>query len=68
LDFTQEKTSSKLFINRSILSNARTDDVVLAAYADTYLSHAAPIQPAPVLRQYVFHDAPLDGIEAQKIQ
>jgi hypothetical protein len=69
MDFTQGKTSSKLFINRSILSNARTDDVVLAAYADTYLSHAAPIQPAvaPPHRQYVFHQAPLDGIEAQKV-
>jgi hypothetical protein len=69
IDFTHEKTSSKLFINRIILSNARTEDVVLAAYADTYLSHADPTQPAvaPAHCQYVFHQAPLDGIEAQKV-
>jgi hypothetical protein len=45
LDFTREKTFKKLFINRTILSNPRTDDVVLAAFADTYLAHADPGQP-----------------------
>jgi exonuclease III len=36
LDFTKDKVFSKLYINRTILSNPRTDDVVLAAFADTY--------------------------------
>jgi hypothetical protein len=55
LDFTKNKVSSKLFINLTILNNPRTDDVVLAAFADTYLSHAAAAQPPGVLEdQYVF--------------
>ncbi len=37
--------SSKLSINRTILSNPRVEDVVLAAYADTYLAHVDMAQP-----------------------
>jgi exonuclease III len=41
LDFTRNKTRSRPFINRTIINNPRTDDVVLAAIYDTYLQHAA---------------------------
>jgi hypothetical protein len=37
----QEKIPSKIIIVSTILANPRTDDVVLAAFADTYLTHAA---------------------------
>jgi hypothetical protein len=67
LDFTKNKTSSKLFINRSILNNPRTDDVVLAAVADTYLSHAAAVQPPGALEaEHVFHLGALDPLASQK--
>jgi hypothetical protein len=67
LDFTKNKTSSKLFINRTILNNPRTDDVVLAAVADTYLSHAAAVQPPGVLEEeYVFHHGARDPLASQK--
>jgi hypothetical protein len=69
LDFTKNKVSSKLFINRTILNNPRTDDVVLAAFADTYLSHAAPIQPPGLLEdQYVFQLGRQDPLATQKIE
>jgi exonuclease III len=42
LDCTTEKKCSKLVINRTIISNPRTDDVVLGAFADSYLAHANP--------------------------
>jgi hypothetical protein len=45
LDCTKEKKNPKLFINRTIISNPRTDDLVLGAFADTYLSHANPTSP-----------------------
>jgi hypothetical protein len=44
MDFSKEKIKPKLFINRTIISNPRTEDVVLAAYADTYLARADPAQ------------------------
>ncbi len=69
LDFTKDKASSKLFINRSILNNPRTDDVVLAAVADTYLSHAAADQPPGVLEDgYVFHPGIHDPLASQKLE
>jgi hypothetical protein len=69
LDFTKNKVSSKLFINRTILNNPRTDDVVLAAFADTYLSHAAPTQPPGLLEdQYVFQLGRQDPLATQKIE
>jgi len=40
LDFTREKTKPRPFINRTILNNPRTEDIVLASFMDTYLSHA----------------------------
>ncbi len=40
LDFTRNKIRSRPFINRTIINNPRTDDVVLAAIYDTYLQHA----------------------------
>jgi hypothetical protein len=69
LDFTKNKASSKLFINRSILNNPRTDDVVLAVVADTYLSHAAADQPPGVLEDgYVFHPGIHDPLASQKLE
>jgi exonuclease III len=69
LDFTKNKTSSKLFINRTILNNPRTDDVVLAAVADTYLSHAAAVQPQGVLEEvHVFHHGARDPLASQKTE
>ena len=43
LDFTRNKFKSRPFINHTILSNPRTDDVVLAAVYDTYLQHMDPL-------------------------
>jgi exonuclease III len=40
LDFSKDKTNKKLFMNRSISSNTRTNDVVLGAFANTCLAHA----------------------------
>jgi hypothetical protein len=48
------------YINRTILSNPRTDDVVLAAFADTYLAHAIPDQA--VLGQLELHVHGLDPV------
>jgi len=39
LDFKKDKYASKPFINKTILSLPRTDDVVLASVLDTYLIH-----------------------------
>jgi hypothetical protein len=61
----QEKISSKLCINRTILSNPRTDDVVLAAFADTYLAHATSGGGAEGT-QHVFHLNQADPLETQK--
>jgi hypothetical protein len=61
---------SKLTINRTILSNPRTDDVVLAAFADTYLAHAMALGAATVTEQpqLVFHRNEQDPLEEQKIK
>jgi hypothetical protein len=67
LSFFQEKISSKLTINRSILSNPRTDDIVLAAFADTYLAHARGPGPAELQPQLVFRLNERDPIEEQKL-
>jgi hypothetical protein len=64
LDFTREKKSTKLYINRTIISNPRTDDVVLGAFADTYLAHADPEQT--VVDDHVHHLRPARAIELQK--
>jgi exonuclease III len=64
IDFSKEKIKPKLFINRTIISNPRTEDVVLAAYADTYLAHA---DPAQVLRdEHVHHLDPGQPLQLQK--
>jgi hypothetical protein len=42
-----EKTKSKIYINPSVFSFPRTDDVVWAATADCYLNHAVPDQQMP---------------------
>ncbi len=64
IDFTKEKIKPKLFINRSIISNPRTEDVVLASFADTYLAHADPAQPLD--EEYVHHLDPALPLQQQK--
>ncbi len=66
LDFTRNKVQTKPYINRTITDNPRTSDTVLAAFADTYLAHADPIQPADDL-QHVFRAADVDAINPQKV-
>ncbi len=57
-----------MFINRTIITNPRTVDVVAAAAADTYLAHATPGQPDPRDGpQHVFNRAGDDPIEGQKV-
>jgi exonuclease III len=65
LSFFQEKVTSKLCINRTILFNPRTDDVVLSAFADTYLAHAVS-EVAGEGGQHVFRLNQPDPIEEQK--
>ncbi len=67
LNFSQDKISSKLNINRTILSNPRTDDIVLAAFADTYLGHARRLRAAGIQRQHVFRLHDQDPLAEQKI-
>jgi hypothetical protein len=68
LDFTKDKVLSKLYINRTILSNPRTDDVVLAAFADTYLSHAIADQAVlGHLGQHVHGLDPVRALDDQKL-
>ncbi len=66
LDFTSDKINSKPYINRTITDNLRTSDVVLAAFADTYLAHADPVQPA-VDELHVFRAADVDLLTPQKV-
>jgi hypothetical protein len=64
IDFTKEKIKPKLFINRSIISNPRTEDVVISSFADTYLSHA---DPAQLLEdEHVHHLNPAHHLQQQK--
>jgi hypothetical protein len=66
LSFLRDKKCNKLFINRTILTNPRTDDVVLAAFADTYLAHTDPIQPNQE-NQFVFEDDPQRQLVRQRV-
>jgi exonuclease III len=66
LSFLRDKTCNKLFINRTILTNPRTDDVVLAAFADTYLAHADPSQPN-LVNQFVFEGDPQRQLKRQRL-
>jgi hypothetical protein len=65
LDFRNTKIKPKLYINRTITSNPRTDDVVLAAFADTYLAHARDEQDEH--QRHVYHRDQLDELQEQKI-
>jgi exonuclease III len=68
IDFKTDKLKCKMFINRTIIANPRTEDVVAAAAADTYLAHATPRQPDPREGpQHVFNIAGEDPIEGQKV-
>jgi hypothetical protein len=42
MSFNIEKNKSKIYINSSVFSYPRADDVLWAATADCYLSHAVP--------------------------
>jgi exonuclease III len=66
LSFLRDKICNKLFINRTILTNPRTDDVVLAAFADTYLAHADRVQPDQE-NQFVFEGDPQRQLERQRV-
>jgi exonuclease III len=68
LDFKNEKCRSKMYINRTIITNPRTGDIVAAAAADTYLHHATPgQQPRGAAQQFVFRHGHVDDIENQKV-
>jgi hypothetical protein len=68
LDFKNEKCRSKMYINRTIITNPRTADIVAAAAADTYLHHATPgQQPRGAVQQFVFRHGHIDDIENQKV-
>ncbi len=57
-----------MFINRTIINNPRTGDIVAAAAADTYLNHAVPGQPSPLDGpQHVFHVDDGDPVQHQKV-
>jgi hypothetical protein len=45
----------KIFINPSVFSYPRADDVVWAAVADCYLNHAVPDQQIPGDGRLVHH-------------
>jgi len=74
IDFNREKTIPKPYINRTILSDPRTYDFVLAAVADTYLAQlgaraeAAAADQEALRNPNVYHDQarPRDYINSQK--
>jgi len=61
-----EKTRSKIYINPSVFSYPRADDIVWAAVADSYLNHAVPDQGPPGERGHVHHARPRDRIGEEK--
>jgi exonuclease III len=70
LDFRTEKIYNKMFINRSIISHPRTEDVVAAAVADTYLAHARvdkQIYGRVLPQQLVFREDEPNPLDAQKV-
>jgi hypothetical protein len=68
LDFKNEKSRSKMYINRTIITNPRTADIVAAAATDTYLHHATPGQlPRGAAQQHVFRQGHVDDTENQKV-
>jgi hypothetical protein len=69
MDFTRNKYKPRPFINRTIISNSRTDDVVLAAFMDTYLTYADPLDPENrrVLAE-VHHAEGVDPIQSEKVK
>jgi hypothetical protein len=59
-----------MFINRSIISHPRTEDVVAAAVADTYLAHARvdqQIYGRVLPQQLVFRGDEPNPLDAQKV-
>jgi hypothetical protein len=69
LSLNTDKTKSKIYINPSVFSYPRTDDIVWAAVADTYLNHAVPDQQLRMERGvHVHHARHEDRIGAEKIK
>jgi hypothetical protein len=69
LSLNSDKTKSKVYINPSVFSYPRTDDIVWAAVVDTYLNHAVPDQEMPVERGvHVHHARHEDRIGAEKLK
>jgi hypothetical protein len=52
MSLNSDKVKSKIYVNPSVFSYPRTDDIVWAAVADTYLNHAVPDQEMPVEEGY----------------
>ena len=67
LDFTRNKTKTKPFINRTIINNPRTEDIVHAAAMDSYLNH---VDMENVhnhrLLDNVHHAAGVDSLQREK--
>jgi hypothetical protein len=61
-----EKTRSKIYINPSVFSYPRADDIVWAATADCYLNHAVPGQDLPGDGVLVHQARPRDRIGEEK--
>ncbi len=68
LTLNVEKVRSKIFINPSVFSYPRADDVVWAAVADCYLNHAVPGQLLPGDGGLVHHAMRRDRIGEEKIK
>ncbi len=69
LSLNSDKTKSKIYINPSVFSYPRTDDIVWAAVADTYLNHVVPDQQLRVERGvHVHHARNEDRIGTEKIK
>jgi exonuclease III len=68
LTLNVEKTKPKIFINPSVFSYPRADDVVWAAVADCYLNHAVPDQQMPGDGRLVHHAMRRDRIGEEKFK
>jgi len=67
LDFQRNKAKARPFINRTILSNARTDDIVLASFMDTYLTHTDTENPENrAILAEVHHAEGVDPVQTEK--
>jgi len=67
LDFTRNKTKPRPFINRTILANPMTDDIVLATFMDTYLTYIFENDPDnQVIFDEVHHAVGVNPIQNER--